>query len=180
MKYKLNNIIKYTLVGTASIFFMNGCTATSSPGPAKAKLYVKDFKIDANDHVEVVVTKNKTVAIKKEGEKRLAAIIKKDIDHLKRYNKVTGKTNKYLVNVHITNYDEGNAFARFMIAGAGQIHVDGEILVYELPEKIKVEEFNITKTFAWGGIYGASITIQEVGEGFAEGVAETVTKQKRK
>jgi len=166
--------------GILGLLLLNGCTATSSPGIANAKVYSKTFKIDAQDSVAVTVTNEKLVDIKNEGKKRLAQKIKQDIDLLKKYNSIDNKNRKYLVKVHITKYDKGNAFARFMIAGAGQIHVDGIITVYELPSKQKVEEFKITKTFAWGGIYGGTTTIKEVGEGFAMGVAETVTGQKKK
>ena len=176
----LKNFAKYGLLGIGSIFIMSGCTATSSPGLANAKVYTKDFKVDARDTVTVTVTNNKTIDIKSEGKKRLAKKIKQDIDLLKKYNSVDNKNKRYLVKVHITKYDKGNAFARFMIAGAGSIHVDGIITVYDLPSKRKVKDFSITKTFAWGGIYGGATTIKEVGEGFAMGVAETVTGQQKK
>ncbi len=180
MKSNFYNLAKYGLMGVASIFILSGCSATSSPGPAQVKHYGKVFKVDNDDKVTVLVSNDKTVDITDEGKKHLSQMIKEDINLLKKYNTAGEKSNKYLIGVHITNYDKGNAFARFMIAGAGQIHVDGTISVYSLPNKIKLEEFNIQKTFAWGGIYGGATTIKEVGEGFAMGVAETVTGQKEK
>ena len=180
MNSRLKNILKYGIVGITSIFVLSGCTAGSSPGLAKTTKYVKSFKVDKNDQVQVVVSNVQGLDIKSEGRKRLAQMIKKDVDVLKKYNKDAGGVDRYLIKVHITKYDKGNAFARFMIAGAGQIHVDGTVTVYTLPSKRKVEEFKITKTFAWGGIYGGVTTIKEVGEGFAMGVAETVTQQKAK
>jgi hypothetical protein len=180
MNNKVKYLLKYGALGVMGIFILSGCTATSSPGLAETKKYVKEFKVDKNDGVNVVVTNAKGIDIKSEGKVRLAEAIKKDIDILKKYNMDTGKPEQYLVKVHITKYDKGNAFARFMIAGAGQIHVDGVIDVYTLPSKRKVEEFKITKTFAWGGLYGGATTIKEVGEGFAMGVAETITNQKKR
>jgi len=180
MKITFGKIVTYSMIASASLFVLSGCTATSSPGLAQAKYYGKRFKVDSNDNIKVIVTNKKGLDIKSEGKKRLAEVIKRDIDLLKKYNVQPGNTNKYLIQVHITNYDKGNAFARFMIAGAGQIHINGTITVYELPSKIKIETFDIAKTFAWGGIYGGATTIKEVGEGFAMGVAETVTHQKRK
>jgi hypothetical protein len=35
----------------------------------------------------------------------------------------------------------------------------------------------VTKTFAWGGIYGAAKDIEDVEEGFAEAVAQILTGQ---
>ena len=41
------------------------------------------------------------------------------------------------------------------------------------------EEFALSKTFAWGGIYGASTTIETIEDTFADGVAATVTGQQQ-
>ena len=179
MKHTYIKFAKYFLAGITTLFVMSGCTATSGPGATQVKQYKQGFRVDNNDKVKVVVTHKEGIDIKEEGKKRLAQIIKKDIDELKQKNTNSGRSNQYLIKVHITKYDKGNAFARFVIAGAGQIHVDGIISVIELPSKKEVEEFNINKTFAWGGVYGGVTTIKEVGEGFAEGVAETVTGQEK-
>jgi hypothetical protein len=40
-----------------------------------------------------------------------------------------------------------------------------------------LEEFDMQKTFAWGGVYGASTSIEEIEDTFADGVAATVTGQ---
>lgn len=63
-----------------------------------------------------------------------------------------------------------------MLAGLGQIHIDSHVSVVALPERTKVGQFDINKTFAWGGIYGGKTSIAEVEEGFAEGVAAAVTE----
>ena len=179
-KQFLHNMTKLGLLGVASVFILSGCTATTSPGMAQTKNYGKAFRVDNNDKVNVVVTGDKTVDIKPEGKKRLATLIKNDINKLKIKNTERGKSDNYLIQVHITKYDKGNAAARLLLAGAGQIHVDGVISVYSVPTKTKLEEFKINKTFAWGGIYGASTTIKEVAEGFSMGVAETVTQYGKK
>jgi hypothetical protein len=41
-----------------------------------------------------------------------------------------------------------------------------------MPEERKVAEFTADKTFAWGGIYGGSTSMEDVEHGFAEGIAE--------
>jgi hypothetical protein len=46
-----------------------------------------------------------------------------------------------------------------------------------MPAHTLVEEFDMQKTFAWGGIYGASTSIEEIEDTFADGVAATVTGQ---
>ena len=65
-----------------------------------------------------------------------------------------------------------------MLVGLGQIHIDAKASVFLLPERMKVSEFDIDKTFAWGGIYGGPTSIEDVEHGFAEGVAQAVTSAK--
>jgi hypothetical protein len=162
----------YPLITAAGILLLSGCTATSSPGPAAPTYRAGNFKVDANDRVSVVVTNKNGLEISEEGRRRLALEIKKDIDKLKLKNSPTAKPESYTVKVHITRYEKGNAGARFLFAGIGQIHIEGIITVYASGRK--VEQFDISKTFAWGGLYGATTTIEDVGKGFALGVAETV------
>jgi uncharacterized protein DUF4410 len=81
------------------------------------------------------------------------------------------------VTIAFTRYDEGSAFGRFMLAGVGQIHIDGEITLEDRALQTVIGKVEVTKTFAWGGIYGATTGIKEVEEGFAEAVAKVVLGQ---
>lgn len=49
--------------------------------------------------------------------------------------------------------------------------------IYQMPEHTLVGEFNLKKTFAWGGIYGAATSMEGIEDTFADGVAATVTGQ---
>ena len=90
----------------------------------------------------------------------------------------TAEKRAFVLNSKITNYDEGNAFARFMSAGLGQIHIDGDFILSLLPSvNESVAEFTVQKTFAWGGIHGASTKIEDVEPAFAEGVADAIVTQ---
>jgi hypothetical protein len=73
---------------------------------------------------------------------------------------------------------KGNAFARAMLAGLGQIHIDGEVVIYQMPDHVMVGEFALRKTFAWGGIYGAATSMENIEDTFSDGVAAAVTGQK--
>jgi hypothetical protein len=64
-----------------------------------------------------------------------------------------------------------------MLAGLGQIHLEGTISVYQMPDHVLLEDFDLQKTFAWGGIYGASTSMEQIAHTFADGVAATVTGQ---
>jgi Domain of unknown function (DUF4410) len=82
--------------------------------------------------------------------------------------------------VTLTRYQRGNAFARFMLAGLGQIHIDANVRVTAKPADEKIAEFTVAKTFAWGGIYGASTSMDDIERTFADGVAAALTGQEEK
>jgi len=180
MKKTTWNTIKYILIGLSSILIFSGCTATSAPEPTKIKAYTKDFKINSNDTVFVTVNAKEELTITEAEKNRLAEKVKKEIDILKMNNPKTAKSNQYELDIKLLKYEKGNAFARMLLAGLGQIHIDANTNVFVLPTKSKVTEFNLNKTFAWGGIYGASTTMETVEEGFAKGIAEAVTQNKKK
>jgi Domain of unknown function (DUF4410) len=79
-----------------------------------------------------------------------------------------------LVTIAFTRYDPGNAVARLMLAGLGQIHVDADVTLEDRSRPAVIGEFAVTKTFAWGGIYGGTTRIKDVEDGFAEAVARIV------
>jgi hypothetical protein len=77
-----------------------------------------------------------------------------------------------------TQYDRGNAFARFMIAGAGQIKIDADVTISDPTTGQTIGQFQVSKQFAFGGIYGGSTKIEDVEEGFAKSVAAILTDKK--
>lgn len=179
MKKTFYNFTKFTALSFASVLALSGCTATSTPGPSAMATHSKNFKIDANDVVSVTVNAKPGIAIHDDAKERIAKKIKSEVDALKHTNTAMGKSDKYQIDVKLTKYEKGSAFARMMLAGLGQIHIDSQTKVLSLPQKTKIASFDLDKTFAWGGIYGASTTIENVEDGFAKGIAETVTKKKK-
>lgn len=81
------------------------------------------------------------------------------------------------VTIAFTRYDEGNAFARFMLAGLGQIHIGAEVTLEDRTLQAVIGKFEVTRTFAWGGIYDGATGIKDVEDGFAETVAKVVLGQ---
>jgi hypothetical protein len=79
-----------------------------------------------------------------------------------------------LMKITISRYDEGNAFARFMLAGLGQIYIDGDVVLLDGQTKQVVAEYKVPKDFAFGGLYGGSTTIRDVEKGFARSVAAAI------
>ena len=77
-------------------------------------------------------------------------------------------------SVMITRYDEGSAFARAMLIGLGQMHIDAEVNLNDWATKGVVAQYEVTKTFAWGGLYGGFTGIKDVEEGFSKAVAASI------
>ncbi|NOT57566.1 MAG: DUF4410 domain-containing protein [Deltaproteobacteria bacterium] len=80
--------------------------------------------------------------------------------------------------VMIKRYEEGNAFARLMLAGLGQIHIDADIVLSEEGTKESLAQYEVSKTFAWGGMYGGLTDIMDVEDGFAKAVATSIVGRK--
>ena len=78
------------------------------------------------------------------------------------------------VNLVFTQYDKGNAFARAMLAGLGQIRIDADVMFVDEATGRILGQYQVSKDFAFGGIYGASTRIEDVEQGFAKSVAEIV------
>lgn len=74
--------------------------------------------------------------------------------------------------ITFTRYDEGSAFAPVMLAGLGQIHIDAEVTLEAPAKQQRFGTYEVTKTFAWGGLYGGMTRITDVEAGFADAVVD--------
>jgi hypothetical protein len=75
------------------------------------------------------------------------------------------------VKMVFTGYDKGNAFTRFMLAGLGQIKIGANVLLIDPTSNRTVSEFEVSKDFAFDGLYGGTTRIEDVEDGFARSVA---------
>lgn len=89
---------------------------------------------------------------------------------------VPGSTQARL-HMEFTLYDEGNAFARFMLAGLGQIHIEADVAMVDAASGQPLARWQVSKTFAFGGLYGGTTNIQDVEKGFARSVAEVMNEK---
>lgn len=78
------------------------------------------------------------------------------------------------VSIAFTRYDKGNTFARAMLAGLGQIHIDADVTLADPVAQSVIGKYEVKKTFAWGGLYGGMTGIEDVENGFAEAVAKVL------
>lgn len=79
----------------------------------------------------------------------------------------------YKMKVHFTRFDRGNAFARAMLAGLGQIRIEATVDLVDT-SGASVAQYNVSKDFALGGMVGGSTSVEDVEDGFAKSVAEIV------
>ncbi|HUI59004.1 MAG TPA: hypothetical protein VLX90_02205 [Steroidobacteraceae bacterium] len=75
-----------------------------------------------------------------EDRSRIAEKIKARIDARKATNPGQGEARTFQVDLDLTRYDKGSAFARAMLIGLGQIHIDGKTHVDLLPAHDAVGE----------------------------------------
>src|SRR5262249_50875123 len=122
--------------------------------------------------LRVDVTKADGVAIESAAAERIGkrigeAIGKKEPGRFKSVNGDQTEQPALHATVQLTRYDKGSAFARAMLAGLGGIHIDGKVSLKDAAKDAPLGEYEVNKTFAWGGIYGASTSIEDVEVGFA-------------
>jgi hypothetical protein len=81
-----------------------------------------------------------------------------------------------LVNVKFTIYDEGNRFARFMLAGLGSMQIHADIEIKDATSEQILSGGEAGKTFAWGGVYGAVTGMEDLEKDFAKEVVVGLKK----
>jgi len=85
-----------------------------------------------------------------------------------------GAASPLKMKIHFTRFDRGNAFARAMLIGLGQIVIEATVS-FEDAQGATVAQYKVSKDFAIGGVAGATTSVDDVEEGFAKSVAATVT-----
>jgi hypothetical protein len=61
---------------------------------------------------------------------------------------------------------------RFLLASLGAAHIDGMLRLES--DGATLAEYDVNKTFAWGGVYGAATEMSEIEQGFAERAAALI------
>ena len=64
-----------------------------------------------------------------------------------------------------------------MLAGLGQIHIDGDVIFTDASTGQQVGAYKVSKDFSFGGLYGGVTRIEDVEEGFARSVAAILENQ---
>ena len=163
----------------ASSFLLTAC-GPGSPGTMKALMApLPDSALDRYTELTINLTEGAGVNLLPMDKQRLLERIvtrvkAKAPSRFAEINPPSPNGSSLHATVQLTRYDEGNAFARFMLAGLGQIHIDANVSLQDWGSHAELRKYLITKTFAWGGFYGLGTRITDVEEGFTEGVVAAI------
>lgn len=169
MRWKLATVL-------LSVLLLAGCAGTAPKATFTAPP-VKDTKVRTGDTVNVSVVSDNGVEMLDTERKHLGDVISQKVGQFKALNPAAGTPGAYDLEVTVSRFDKGNALARAMLAGLGQIHIDARVRLLETEGKAPISAFEVKKTFAWGGVYGAATGIEDVEPAFAEGIASALTGQ---
>ncbi|MGC4099052.1 MAG: DUF4410 domain-containing protein [Nitrospira sp.] len=146
--------------------------------PLKTGTTIERF---TNLHLEAT-NKNEVPMVQTDRERLVNNILRQlqVTNRFKELNVANPSPNTLNAMVEVTNYDKGNAFLRFLLAGLGQIHIDGTLTLQDRDRSDVLGTYEVNKTFAWGGLYGMGTKIEEVEEGFAAAIAEILLGKDKK
>lgn len=164
------------------MILISGCASTG--GSYKAiEAPITDQRRAQLTELQVKIQPGNDVNLNQESIERMTKLVIENIradvnNHFNKINSELPSASTLEVVVIIKKYEEGNAFARAMLAGLGQIHIDADIILYDYASKTKLTQYEVNKTFAWGGAYGALTSIKDVEIGFSKAVADSILGKK--
>jgi hypothetical protein len=126
--------------------------------------------------VDVICTAASGVTMEPDTLNRIRVGLLYDLEHAKPASLMASANpdrKPVTLKITFTAYEQGNAVARYVMIGLGQIHVDGDIEIADASGGT-IGAYKISKQFALGGIMGAATTIKDVEDGFETSVVELV------
>lgn len=148
---------------------------TGACGTTSLNLRSTEYRVDLAQYKSLTIqtSTGRNAIVPEPAQARIKGLIKVEIlecckDRFENISLGDAGVQDLLLNVKITIYEEGDRFARFMLAGLGsmQIHADVEIKDPISGQTIYGGEAG--KTFAWGGVYGAVTGMDDLEKGLAK------------
>jgi hypothetical protein len=137
--------------GSIAVVLLVSACASTAPKADFSQDLASHYKIDADDRPEVQVDAAAGVEVLELDKQRISQVIASKLEQRRLQVVANGDPKECVVRVTLTRYQRGNAFARAMLAGLGQIHIDATVKVYAKANDQKIADFVVAKTFAWGG-----------------------------
>ena len=159
----------------------SGCAGTKA-GTKTLQPIDQGITLTDYDNLQIKTEISKGVGISQIQADRIANYVvtqlkEKDPDCFKSISNHCEALSTLLVIINFTRYDEGSAFARSMLAGLGQMHIDAIVSISDKASDKILAKHEVTKTFAWGGIYGGSTTIEDIEPAFAKAVVNIILQE---
>jgi DNA-binding transcriptional regulator YdaS (Cro superfamily) len=157
--------------------FLAGCA--SAPGSHKLLTPLNGNKFSNYAALHIAVDSKAAARLSQADKARITSQIIKAVKEqsptrFTAINQASPGSSTLHALVAIKNYDEGNAFGRFIFYGLGQIHIDADVMLSDMATQEYLANYEVTKTFAWHGFYGGLTDIKEVETGFCKGVADAI------
>ena len=142
MNMKHLNIIAVLLVS-----LLSGCAGT---GGSHQLIGSPMDSSEASKFSDLLITvqPENNVSLSQSDTDRMTKLIAEDIktdnpSRFKTINTASPNSTTLQATVAVKNYDEGNAFARFMLAGLGQIHIDADVTLSDSLSKAKLAQYGL-------------------------------------
>jgi hypothetical protein len=176
---------KYT--GVLSIFaisllFMVGCS-TTTPLVLKSA----DFKADFTQYKSLEINTSVAeggVVVSEAAQNRIKEFIKVEINNgccKNRFEDIlfgprTDQLQSMQLNIKIRKYDEGNRFLRSVLIGLGSMEIHADVEIKDAISGKIIGKGEVGKTYAIGGLAGASVGIEFLEKEFAKEVSKALGK----
>lgn len=163
--------------------FLCGCSPSDPANCIIVKPLASGVQLANYSNLELRVQKQEDVKMTADDLKRISDLItwkikEKDESRFAQINPQEPQPSTLRCTVLFTKYDPGNAIARFMLAGLGQIHINANFALTDATTNGPLYECKLDKTFAMGGVYGDSVGVEDVEEGIANSVVATILGKK--
>lgn len=178
MNTRINYLSSRLLRALAFLIFLSGCAG--SPGSIQTlQPLVPGTDLRGFQSLSITVSPKPDVSVNEAAFTRLRDQIVQEIqlhpdNHFVHILDRPGDSPSLKAELVLTQYDEGNAGMRFILAGLGAMSLEGDLTIRDEATHQVYRQQRVSKVFAWGGIYGAITTIQDVEVGFAKAVAEAL------
>lgn len=147
------------LLATLSLALLAGCSSVSLKRDEPA--VAAEFRVDADDQVEVEVIAVDGVVITAEERARCAATLAERIRRAAKGTVANGAANTWRFTVQVLRYDHGDAFKRSVRAGMGAMHIETQVTM-SAADGSQVGAFAANRTYDWGGTLGGQATIDDL------------------
>jgi hypothetical protein len=151
------------------VAFLTGCGTTNLSLKPESQADLSQYR-----SLSILTKTCEGVVVTETAQNRIKNFIKSEINSgcfPNRFDNIYTDTTYpegLLLVLTFTKYDEGNRFARAMLAGLGAMKINAEVEVKDGKSTNTICKGEAGKSFAWGGIVGASTGIEDVEKMFAK------------